>query len=158
MGLLIKPQEVGVLVDEIRRDLAPLESKRPYRIQYEIEEGIPPIETDWGKLKIVLVNILDNALKFTESGEVKLSIRSRSNGAVAFVVSDTGIGIPRDQIPVIFDKFRQLDGSAARRYEGTGLGLTITKNLVELIGGKIDVESELGKGSTFTVTIPVTYS
>lgn len=157
-GLLVKRQEVGVLLDEIRRELAPIESKRPYRIQYEIEGGIPPIETDWGKLKSVLVNILDNALKFTESGEVKLSIRSRSNGAVAFVVSDTGIGIPKDQIPLIFDKFRQLDGSPARRYEGTGLGLTITKNLVELIGGKIDVESELGSGSTFTVTIPVAYS
>lgn len=157
-GLSMKRQEVGVLLDEIRRDLAFLESKRPYRIQYEIEGGIPPIETDWGKLKSILINILDNALKFTGSGEVKLSIRNRSNGAVAFVVSDTGIGIPRDQIPLIFDKFRQLDGSAARRYEGTGLGLTITKNLVELIGGKIEVESEMGKGSTFTVTIPVTYS
>jgi len=71
------------------------------------------------------------------------------------VVSDSGIGIPKDLIPLIFDKFRQLDGSPARSYEGTGLGLTISKNLAELIGGKIEVESEVGKGSTFKVTIPV---
>ena len=72
------------------------------------------------------------------------------------MVTDTGIGIPKDLVPLIFDKFRQLDGTPTRNYEGTGLGLTISKNLLELIGGKIEVESEVGKGSTFKVTIPVT--
>jgi signal transduction histidine kinase len=77
---------------------------------------------------------------------------------VAFSVSDTGIGIPPDRLPLIFDKFRQLDGSTSRRYSGTGLGLTIAKNLADLIGGKLEVLSEPGKGSTFAVVIPVAES
>ncbi len=78
-----------------------------------------------------------------------------TKGEVSFVISDTGIGIPKDQIRLIFDKLRQLDGSTTRHYEGVGLGLTVCKNLVELIGGKLEVESEVNKGSTFKVTIPV---
>ncbi len=99
---------------------------------------------------------MSNAIKFTDQGEVKLSVTNGTDGSVSFVVADTGIGIPKDLIPLIFDKFRQLDGSPARNYEGTGLGLTISKNLVELLGGKIEVASEVGRGSTFKVTIPVT--
>jgi len=93
---------------------------------------------------------------FRIGGMVKVGSIKRDNLTVSFVVTDTGIGIPKDLIPLIFDKFRQLDGSPARNYEGTGLGLTISKNLVELLGGKIEVESEVGRGSTFKVTIPVT--
>jgi signal transduction histidine kinase len=78
-----------------------------------------------------------------------------ANHDVSFVVSDTGIGIPKEHLSMIFNKFHQVDGSTAKRYQGTGLGLTITKNLVELLSGRIEVESELGKGSTFTVTMPV---
>ena len=158
VNLFMKRQEAGVLIDELRRELSPLEATRPYKIRYEIEGSIPPIETDWAKLKSILVNILNNAVKFTARGGVKLSVKNRTNGEIAFIVSDTGIGIPKDKIPLIFEKFRQLDGSPARRYEGTGLGLTISKNLAALIGGEIEVESEVGRGSTFTVTIPITYS
>jgi len=158
VNLFMKRQEAGVLIDELRRELSPLEATRPYKIRYEIEGSIPPIETDWAKLKSILVNILNNAVKFTARGGVKLSVKNRTNGEISFIVSDTGIGIPKDKIPLIFEKFRQLDGSPARRYEGTGLGLTISKNLAALIGGEIEVESEVGRGSTFTVTIPITYS
>ncbi len=155
-GLFMKRGDVRPLLDELQRELAPLESKKPFKVQYEVEEGVPSIETDWGKLKNVLLSLLNNAIKFTDKGGVKLSVTKRANGSVSFVVADTGIGIPKDLVPLIFDKFRQLDGRAARNYEGTGLGLTISKNLAELIGGKIEVESEVGKGSTFKVTIPVT--
>lgn len=148
-------QHVGPLLDQLRQELAPLEAEKPYRIKYEAESELPPIHTDWGKLKSVLYNLLSNAVKFTDQGEVKLSVRRAGDGNVAFVVSDTGIGIPRELIPAIFEKFRQLDGSPARSYEGAGLGLTITKNLVELLGGRIEVESEVGKGSVFTVTLPI---
>lgn len=158
VNLFMKRQEVGVLIDELRRELSPLETTRPYKIRYEIEGSIPPIETDWAKLKSILVNIMNNAVKFTARGGVKLSVKNRTNDEISFIVSDTGIGIPKEQIPLIFEKFRQLDGSPARRYEGTGLGLTISKNLAALIGGGIQVESEVGRGSTFTVTIPVTYN
>lgn len=154
-SLFVKQQEVGALLDDLRRELALCESGKPFKVKYEIGEGIPTIRTDWGKLKRILFNLLNNAVKFTERGGVKLSVLSASRGEISFIVSDTGIGIPREQIPVIFEKFRQLDGSTNRRYGGTGLGLTITKNLVDLLGGKIEVESEVGKGSTFKVTIPV---
>ena len=154
-SLFVKQQEVGALLDELRKDLAPLESGKPLKVKYEIGEGVPSIKTDWGKLKRILLGLLNNAVKFTEKGEVKLSVLSAGHGEISFIVSDTGIGIPSEQIPLIFEKFRQLDGSTNRRYGGTGLGLTITKNLVDLLGGKIEVESEVGKGSTFKVTIPV---
>ena len=154
-SLLVKRDDVRPLLDQLRRELAPLENKKPFKVKYEVEEEVPIIQTDWAKLKCVLLNILSNAIKFTDQGEVKLSVMNTANGNVSFVVSDSGIGIPKDLIPLIFDKFRQLDGSPARNYEGTGLGLTISKNLAELVGGKIDVESEVGKGSKFKVTIPV---
>jgi signal transduction histidine kinase len=155
-GLFAQRQDLGPLLDQIRRELAPLEAGRPYKVQFDIPRDIPPIETDWGKLKNVLMNILDNAIKFTDRGEVRLSVATRSKDEVSFLVADTGVGIPKDQIPLIFERFRQLDGSMARRHEGAGLGLTISKNLVDLIGGRIEVESEVGRGSTFQVIIPVT--
>ena len=154
-ALLVKRDDVRPLLDQLQRELAPLENRKPFKVKYEVEEGVPIIQTDWAKLKSILLNILSNAIKFTDQGEVRLSVVNAVNGNVSFVVSDSGIGIPKDLIPLIFDKFRQLDGSPARSYEGTGLGLTISKNLAELIGGKIEVESEVGKGSTFKVTIPV---
>lgn len=151
----IRRQDVSGLINQLRQDLAPLESVKPYKVQYEIEDDIPPIETDWEKLKRVLCSILSNAVKFTDNGEVKLSVRKRAEGELSFAVSDTGIGIPKEKLPLIFEKFRQLDGSHSRRYGGTGLGMAVSKNLVELIGGRIEVESEVGKGSTFRVNIPV---
>ncbi len=151
-----KRQEVEGLLGEIKGELAPLEAKRPYKVQYDISSCVPPLETDWRKLKSVLLNLLNNAIKFTDDGEVKLSVMNGSaNHEVSFVVSDTGIGIPKEHLSMIFNKFYQVDGSTAKRYQGTGLGLTISKNLVEVLSGRIDVVSELGKGSTFTVTMPV---
>lgn len=154
-GLVTNRKELEPVLTQLRHELASLEGERPYKVQYEIDPALPRIETDWGKLKNVLKNILANAIKFTDKGEVKLRVRKSSDREVSFIVLDTGIGIPKEQIPVIFEKFRQLDGSQARRYGGTGLGLAITQNLVDLIGGRIEVESEVGQGSTFTVTIPV---
>ncbi len=152
----VRRQDVKALVNQLRRDLAPLESEKPYKIQYEIGGDIPPVETDWEKLKKVLSNILSNAVKFTDKGEVKLSVGRGPKGELSFAVSDTGIGIPKEKIPLIFERFRQLDGSQTRSYGGTGLGMAVSKNLVELIGGRIEVESEVGRGSTFRVSIPAT--
>lgn len=154
-GLYVNRKDVGTFLEELQQELSPLEEKKPYSVQYIASEGIPPVETDWGKLESILINLLSNAIKFTEKGEVKLTVvNGSSKKEVFFIVSDTGIGIPSDQIPLIFEKFRQVDGSTAKRYQGTGLGLTISKNLVELLGGRLEVKSKLGKGSTFTVTIP----
>lgn len=154
-SLFVRPQEVRAFIDDLSDKVSRLEESKPYKVRYEIDVGVLPLRTDWEKLKRVLFNLLSNAIKFTDRGGVRLSVRMGLQDEIAFIVSDTGIGIPRDQIPLIFDKFRQLDGSASRRYGGTGLGLTVTKNLVDLLGGRLEVESEMGKGSTFTVTIPI---
>lgn len=153
-SLVVTRGEVRSLLEDFRDEMGWFESRKPYRIQYEIEDGIAPIDTDWRKLKTILFHMLTNAIKFTDQGEVKLAVRNGAKGHVTFAVSDTGVGLPEEQIPVIFEKFRQVDGSQTRRYGGTGLGLAICKNLADLIGGKIEVESELRRGSTFRVIIP----
>jgi len=154
--LSMKRREVRTLIEELKDEISPMESKRPYKVRYQVEGDVPPLETDWKKLKSILVNLLDNAIKFTDQGEVVLAVQKNGGGQeISFIVSDTGIGIPKDHISMIFNKFHQVDGSTAKRHQGTGLGLTITKNLVDLLGGRIEVASELRKGSIFTVTLPV---
>lgn len=115
------------------------------------------IFTDCSRLRQVLVNLVGNAVKFTEQGEVRLSVyclRDAHGAARAqFAVSDTGIGMPANQIPRLFQPFTQVDASSTRRYGGTGLGLGISKRLANALGGDIEVVSELGRGSTFTLTI-----
>ncbi len=121
----------------------------------EISQQLPPhIKLDAIRLRQILFNLIGNAYKFTAVGGVTLSIHPVGDHSVTFSVTDTGIGIPYDQFGLIFEAFRQKDGQSTRKYGGTGLGLTITKRLVELMGGHIEVKSELGVGSTFSFTIP----
>jgi signal transduction histidine kinase len=120
----------------------------------EIAPEIPTLNTDREKLRQIILNLLDNAVKFTERGEIKISA-SQQNGSLKLVVSDTGIGIEKGDLTRIFEEFHRGDGSSAKKYRGTGLGLAIVKKFVQLLGGEIDVESEAGKGSTFTVTLPL---
>ena len=109
---------------------------------------------DERKIKQILLNLLSNAVKFTpEGGRISITASKTDNGA-EISVSDTGIGIPPAEQPTIFEEFRQVGGDYAHKKEGTGLGLTLAKKFVELHGGKIWVESEVGKGSTFTFTLP----
>lgn len=115
---------------------------------------IPPIRGDKDKLTDVLINLIDNALKFTsEHGKVTVSASKIPEG-VHIQVRDTGIGIPADQLPHLFQRFYQVDSSASRRYGGTGLGLYISRTIVEAHGGKIWIESEEGKGTTVHVELP----
>ncbi len=117
---------------------------------------LPVVKTDADKLKQILRNLIDNAIKFTKKGQVTVAARfQESQGQVVFKVSDTGEGIPEEFLPIIFDKFRQLDNSETRMHGGVGLGLYIVKKFTELLGGEISVESEPGKGSVFTVALPV---
>lgn len=109
--------------------------------------------TDPLKLKQVLLNLLSNAAKFTDAGEIVLTARSQLSTLV-ISVEDTGSGIPEDQVPFIFDKFRQVDGSSRRKIGGTGLGLAIVKEVVQLLGGTVTVTSTIGRGSKFTITLP----
>ncbi len=114
------------------------------------------LSTDSGKLNQVITNLLANAFKFTAQGEVELSVAASGieEFPLKFEVRDTGIGIPADQQQTIFEQFRQVDGTISRHYGGTGLGLSISKSLVELLGGKIELTSQEGVGSTFTVLLP----
>src|SRR5206468_3300999 len=111
---------------------------------------------DPGRLRQVLVNLVGNAIKFTERGEVVVTVALESSLGTdivqCFCVRDTGIGIPQDKLEVIFEPFRQADGSTTRKYGGTGLGLTICTQLVSLMGGQFRLDSEEGKGSKFSFT------
>jgi len=126
----------------------------------EIEPGAPmDLVGDPTRLQQVLLNLLGNAIKFTEQGEVALLVSPdgdpRAPGALRFEISDTGIGIPPEKLSHVFERFTQADSSTTRRYGGTGLGLTISRRLVELMGGRIWVESAPGKGSTFSFVAPL---
>ena len=122
---------------------------------WDYPPDLPIIRTDSHKLKLILQNLINNAIKYTPTGYIKISAHYLAEQKeVKFAVADTGIGIPKDSLTMIFDRFRQLGGSEAKNYGGIGLGLYIVKRYTEVIGGRVDVESELGKGSIFAVTLP----
>ncbi|HEV3111102.1 MAG TPA: ATP-binding protein [Candidatus Binataceae bacterium] len=102
----------------------------------------------------ILRNFISNGLKFTPKGEVRVTARCESSGWVTFAVADTGIGIAREHLGALFQDFVQLDSPVQKRWRGTGLGLSLSKRLAELLGGRVEVQSESGRGSTFSVTIP----
>jgi signal transduction histidine kinase len=129
-------------------------SKKEVLLHWNVPPRLPIIRTDGEKLKHVLQNLINNALKFTENGSVTVSAGCSSE-VIEFRVKDTGIGMPQDMLPSIFQMFRQLDSSSTRSYGGSGVGLYIVKKFVDLLDGKIEVESVLGEGSTFTVTLPL---
>jgi len=127
-------------------------------VTFHLEIGINSkqqfINADFGRLKQIIMNLVDNAIKFTEQGTIELGCQLKSENQIEFYVKDTGIGIPESKHEIIFERFRQVEESHKRRFGGTGLGLPICKGIVELMGGKIWFESEIDKGSTFYFTIP----
>ncbi|MBA4320464.1 MAG: hypothetical protein C0412_18860, partial [Flavobacterium sp.] len=143
--------EISNLVIVISKTLI---SEKNIEIKNEIPENIPLVLADESRLQQIMYNLVGNAIKFTHEGSV--TINAKVNGEYVEVsVTDTGIGIPKDKFDAIFKTFEQVDSSTSREYGGTGLGLSITKQLIELHGGKIWLESEVGKGSNFTFSLPV---
>jgi signal transduction histidine kinase/FixJ family two-component response regulator len=143
------------LLDELKAYYTML-SDGKISLLWDYPRDLPVIRSDQEKLKQVLQDLVGNAIKFTEKGSITLAVRHLSQAnAVEFKVSDTGIGIPKEKLPDIFQMFRQLDSSTTRKYGGLGVGLFIVKKFTEMLGGTVTVESELDKGSTFTATIPV---
>ena len=132
-------------------------SNKEISLNWNVPSRLPMVWTDGEKLKHVLQNLINNAIKFTENGSVTVFSKYAST-AIEFKVKDTGIGMPQDMLPSIFQMFRQLDSSSTRSYGGSGVGLYIVKKFVDLLGGTIEVESTLGEGSTFTVTLPLNVS
>ena len=152
----LRPVEFALepLVDQCLRTVEPMVRSGQVHLVKEIEPGLPGLFSDQDKLRQILFNLLSNAAKFTEAGTITLTAR-RSGDAVAVAVADTGIGIPADQLELVFEEFRQVDSSSTRQYGGTGLGLSISRRLAQLLGGDITLESTPGGGSTFTLTIPL---
>jgi len=154
----IRPEPVPIarVVDGLVAALQPLAQQKGLAFGAAMDPSAPEqIETDPQRLGQILRNLLSNAIKFTEEGEVSLRVSAAPGGQVAFAVRDTGIGIPPEHQEVIFEAFRQADGSTQRRFGGTGLGLSISRDLARLLGGAIAVESDPGKGSAFTLQLPL---
>lgn len=154
MELRPEPFQLEAVVFLVRRTVSPLIESKKLILNIESEEGIPDIYADLGKIKQILLNLVGNAIKFTpEGGTITIGAGFKDN-SFALSVADTGIGIKPEDRERIFQEFQQAEDSTSKEYGGTGLGLTLTKRLAELHGGRIEVESELGKGSRFTVYLP----
>jgi len=150
------PHAVGEVVKQSLQNVEPIARGALVTLQADIEAGLPAVHVDLDRAIQVIVNLLSNALKAAPPrSEVTLAVRRAAGGLVAFSVTDRGRGIAPDKIGLLFQKFQQLDGANTRKARGTGLGLAIVKALVEMQGGEVSVESTVGRGSTFTVTVPV---
>ncbi len=150
----IETVNVGDLARDVAAVVEPLATKKGLALRVRVPEVGVTIATDARKLRQILLNLLGNAVKFTERGEVVLTVGHDADGGVAFRVRDTGSGIAPTHLERIFLPFEQVDTSLANRHQGTGLGLGLSRKLAHLLGGELSVESELGIGSTFTVLLP----
>jgi signal transduction histidine kinase len=147
--------DLGTLLSELRESYR-FADANDREIVWDIRADLPVLRTDDDKLRAVLQNLINNAIKFTERGMITVSARCLSgNDGIEFSVADTGIGIPADKIDTIFGMFQQIDSSVTRGYSGVGLGLFIVKNYLDLMGGQITVDSELGTGTTFVINLPL---
>jgi signal transduction histidine kinase len=154
MELALADYSVQDTVESVRSTLRPLAEAKGLELVASVPQDIPLAYGDGGRLAQCLMNLAGNSLKFTKQGRVEIAVQA-SNGQLTWRVSDTGIGIPPDKIETLFSEFRQTDATIASEYGGTGLGLSITKKFIEMHGGRIWVESELGRGSTFLFEVPL---
>ncbi|MCC6747694.1 MAG: HAMP domain-containing protein [Deltaproteobacteria bacterium] len=154
MTLAFTDVNLPQLVRDVVDHTAPLVRDRPYQVETSLPEGALRVVTDAAKVRQIVANLLSNAVKFTQEGSVRVVLEPRAEGGATIQVIDTGIGIRPEHLDVIFDEFRQVDGSSTRQHGGTGLGLAISRKLATMIGGQILVESRHGQGSRFTLIIP----
>ena len=156
MSLLSETVDLRKLLADVLELLKPQFDVKHLELSLETDESVPQtIITDGEKLRQIVINFLSNAVKFTDSGGATVRLASGGPDLVSISVSDTGIGIPREKRGLVFEAFKQADGSTSRRYGGTGLGLTISQGLASLMGGQIVVDSTVGKGSTFSLLLPL---
>jgi CheY-like chemotaxis protein/CHASE3 domain sensor protein len=148
--------DVRAMAESMQKTFGPMAQAKGLSLVVEVDPACPPqIVSDRQRLAQILKNLLSNALKFTEKGEVSLRVQAEGGDRISLAVRDTGIGLPADQHDIIFEAFRQADGSTHRKYGGTGLGLSISRDLARLLGGDITVASHPGAGSLFTLELPV---
>jgi CheY-like chemotaxis protein len=164
--LILQSFDLRDLISDVISQFKPLAEAKHLSLSSSVPIGNAAIRTDRGKLKQILVNLVGNAIKFTDSGHVIVAIdaatnpKSKNDAAsprLSISVQDTGIGIPSDQLGRIFEKYYQVDGSARRSHESTGLGLYITKQLVDLLSGSVDIQSTPGNGTTVTISLPTNF-
>jgi CheY-like chemotaxis protein/two-component sensor histidine kinase len=160
----VTPKEVEVtgIRAYLEQTFRPVAEHKGLDFAIEVGAGVPKLLlTDESRLQQILKNLLSNAFKFTERGSVRLNIlrtmAANGQGQIVFAVTDTGIGIPFDKQKLIFEAFQQADGTTSRKYGGTGLGLTISREIARLLGGAIEVESDPGRGSVFRLQLPEKY-
>jgi signal transduction histidine kinase len=150
----VKPVDLAEVVEQVRQDVAPQAAVKSLTLAIDIPASLPRVRADAMRLRQILLNLIGNAVKFTDKGSVRLSARE-SEAGIEVAVQDTGIGIPEAALEHIFEEFRQADSvTTTRRYGGAGLGLAIARNLAEQQGGTISVKSTPKVGSTFTLTMP----
>jgi signal transduction histidine kinase len=154
MELSLSDYSVHDTVESVRSTLRPLAAEKGLEFLATMPADLPLAYGDSGRITQCLMNLAGNSLKFTKAGKVEISVEQR-DGLLTYRVSDTGIGIPPDKIGSLFTEFKQTDATIASEYGGTGLGLSISKKFIEMHGGRIWVESELGKGSSFIFELPL---
>ncbi len=161
LEIINTPFELKTIVDNVVKQVSPQALQKKIILSTEFEKDVPTrLLGDSQRLNQILLNIVGNAVKFTDAGTVSVKVKclqkSNRKHTLSFIISDTGVGIPKDQINVIFDRFRQLDSTYSKVHSGTGLGLAIVKELVELMNGEVFVDSKMKKGTTFTVNLTFT--
>jgi signal transduction histidine kinase/DNA-binding response OmpR family regulator len=154
MDLYLEKISLPKIIDEVISTIEPLVKKKSNILTVELDEGLGNMQTDLIKLRQMLFNLMSNAAKFTEKGHIRFEVKCDDQW-INFCITDTGIGMTIDQQKKLFQPFTQADSSTTRSYGGTGLGLTISKQFAQMLGGSIWVESEFGKGSTFVLSLPV---
>jgi signal transduction histidine kinase len=157
MEVLPEAVELAEVLDGAASTVEPMLTSGQVRLIREVAPDVPLLYTDREKLRQILLNLLSNAAKFTEHGEIRV-LAWRENGWLKLAVADSGIGMESEALSHIFEEFRQVGSSSTLRSRGTGLGLAITRQLVSLLGGDISVHSDVGKGSTFTVVLPIRFN
>jgi signal transduction histidine kinase len=156
LELKLSRVDLPELLENVVSSVRWMKGTKPLELSLQAEADLPEIETDRAKLVQVMLNLVSNAVKFTpEQGRVVVRASRTPERWVELSVEDNGVGIAPEELPHIFDEFRQVDGSTSREYGGVGLGLALARRLVELMGGRITVESQPGAGSTFTVRLPL---
>lgn len=156
MDLNLNETPVNDIADDIRKNFKRSAEEKGLTLTVELDSALPEkINTDRQRLDQIIKNLISNAIKFTDHGSVTVSLQRDAGDQFAVSVKDTGIGIPKDKLDVVFEAFQQVDGGTSRKYGGTGLGLSISRELAKLLGGRITLRSVVGEGSIFTLIIPL---